>query len=197
MNDYLQSTKKFNGRLLVLRNEFPHTKNLVFDRRYILREHGNLIVMRIFTLGRNWRMQHGNLVVMYSDPDGSQILNRRMTMLFEIIVASHISNNFLYKRKRFSSDPQKGLIFFHNPSKILSQKILHERIEQALPQKTTAFRRNSSEMLSTYLTQRGLNTRLAAAVAASSWRHFLLCPITASFTFFILKAVALKTKMEF
>ena len=32
------------GRLLMLRYEFPHTKNVVFDNRYILREHGNLIV---------------------------------------------------------------------------------------------------------------------------------------------------------
>ena len=28
----------------MLRHEFPHTRYVVFDNRYILREHGNLIV---------------------------------------------------------------------------------------------------------------------------------------------------------
>ena len=50
INDYFQSTT-----LSVLRNAFPHTKSLVVDNLYVLREPGNLLVMRMCTSCRKWR----------------------------------------------------------------------------------------------------------------------------------------------
>ena len=49
-------------------------------------------------------MVHGDLIEMYGRPEGSQVLNRSMTMFFENIVGSCTSNSFLYKSKSSSSE---------------------------------------------------------------------------------------------
>ena len=112
----------------MLRYEFPHTKNVVFDNRYILREHGNL--MRMFSMDRKQQLVHGDLIEMYGRPEGSQVLNRSMTMFFENIVGSRTSNSFLYKGKSSSSErsdlspesqkdfPQKSCSFVENVADI-------------------------------------------------------------------------------
>ena len=55
IDDYLQSTTEWNRLLSVFGNAFPHKKSLVINNVHVLREPGNVLVMRMCTSCRKWR----------------------------------------------------------------------------------------------------------------------------------------------
>ena len=72
----------------MLRHEFPHTKNVVFDNRYILREHGNFIVKAGFH--------------MIADDRGSQIAES------SAIVCDHMETHFCDRLRSCDRDRRRS-----------------------------------------------------------------------------------------